>query len=113
MPEPITDALLLTLALCLCTAGMAWFALAMENHWQQVYGRQPPLTPRTILLLRLFGGLALFASLLLCLWVDHASMAALVWIMALTASVLVVAFTCAWRPRWLTALVIWLPPGES
>jgi Protein of unknown function (DUF3325) len=33
-------------------------------------------------------------------------MAALVWVMFLAASALLVAFTLAWRPRWLA----WLAP---
>lgn len=109
MPEnTFTDAALLTLALLLCTTGMAWFALAMEVHWQQVRGKQT-LTQRSKVLLRILGALALFTSLLVCLWVDHISMAALVWIMTLTASTLAVTFTFAWRPRWFAPLVAWLP----
>ena len=51
---------------------------------------------------------SLGASLALCLAVDHASMAALVWVMGLAASALAVAFTLTWRPRWLAALMPWV-----
>ena len=47
------------------------------------------------------------AALALCLWVDHASMAVLVWVMAVAASALVVALTLTWRPRWLRS-VAWV-----
>ena len=58
--------------------------------------------------LRLLGTVGLGASLALCLAVDHASMAALVWVMGLAASALAVAFTLTWRPRWLAALMPWV-----
>lgn len=115
MPEAdMIKALLLTLAVLLCTLGMAWFALAMEVHWQQVRGTDAPV-PRGIAgLLRGLGSAALLSSLLLCLSVDHATMAALVWVMTVAGSALAVAFTLSWRPRWLAVLVIWLPsPGRA
>ena len=58
---------------------------------------------------RLFIMLAIAGSLGLCLAVDHASMAALVWVMALAAAALVVAMALSWRPHWLRLLV----PGVS
>ncbi|MGC3985847.1 MAG: DUF3325 domain-containing protein [Pseudorhodoferax sp.] len=102
------DALLLGAALLAALAGMGWLALAMDVHWQQVCGAaaQPPARVR---LLRALGVLALAASLWLCLAVDHASMAALVWVMALAAAALAVAMALAWRPRWLRVLV----PGAA
>lgn len=86
--------------------GVAWLALAMTAHWQQV--RPDGLSVASTLKLRALGASALAASLLLCLWVDHVSMALIVWIMALTASAFAIAFTLAWRPRWLVWLVAWL-----
>jgi hypothetical protein len=59
--------------------------------------------------MRCLGALALLASLLLCLRVDHASMAALVWVMGLVAAALLVAFTLSWKPRLLRALVFKRP----
>lgn len=100
------DALLLAAALLCSSAGFAWLALAMEVHWQQVRGPQPPARS-TVLALRLLGAAALAASLLLCLRADHGSMAALVWVMGLAASALLVAFTLSWRPRALAPLVAW------
>lgn len=100
------DALLLTLALLCCAAGLGWYALSMEVHWKQACGKRSR-SPGSIRVMRVLGPVALFAALLLCLRVDHASMAVLVWFMALAASALLIAFTLAWRPRWLSPLVIW------
>lgn len=88
------------------TLGLAWLALAMDAHWKQVRGPQPPAR-RTVLTLRVFGALALALSLGLCLSADHASMASLVWVLALAAGALMVAFTLAWRPRMMAPLVAW------
>lgn len=103
MPE----VLLRVLALLCCTAGFAWLALSMESHWAQVRGAQP-LPRGTAIALRALGGAALLGSLLLCLRVDHASMAVLVWVMSLAGAALVVAFTFAWRPRWMALPVAWV-----
>jgi hypothetical protein len=99
----MAEALLLTGALLAGVCGMAWLALAKPAHWQQARGAQP-LTPGTGGRLRGLGSAALAGSLALCLAADHASMAALVWIMTLSGSALLVAFTLAWRPRWLAWL---------
>lgn len=98
------EVLLRALALLCCTAGLAWLALSMESHWEQVRGSQP-LPRSTVIALRVLGSAALVGSLLLCLRVDHASMAALVWVMSLAGAALVVAFTFTWRPRWMAPLL--------
>lgn len=87
--------------------GMAFIALALPAHWEQVRGRSaaPAGTVKT---LRALGSFALLLSLVACLKADHASMASLVWLMLLTASALAVAFTLSWRPRWLAWLVAWV-----
>lgn len=100
-------ALLLTLALACCFCGLAWLALAMEAHWQQL--RRNAAGRRTVLSLRALGAAALAAALAICLAADHGSMASLVWVMALAASALAVAMLLAWRPRWLAWLVAWVP----
>lgn len=96
MPE----ALMLVMAWLATLAGMGWFALAMEAHWQQVRGSGTPPAG----LLRVLGAAALLVSLALCLAADHVSMAALVWVLMLTAAALAVAFTLSWRPRLLAPL---------
>lgn len=101
MPE----SLLLLLAVLWSLAGMGWLALALDVHWKQVRGTAPrgPLT--TAGRLRALAGLALFGALLLCLKVDHATMASLVWVMVLAGAALAIAFTLAWRPHWLAPLL--------
>ncbi|MET0378471.1 MAG: DUF3325 domain-containing protein [Spongiibacteraceae bacterium] len=106
----MSDALLLFLALLCNVAGLAWLALAMDVHWRQVRGDQAT-PPRVVPVLRGLGAVALMVSLGLCLRVDHASMAALVWVMALAAAALVVAFTLSWRPRLLVPLAVWVRAG--
>lgn len=105
------DGLMLLAALLGNTAGMGWLALAMDVHWKQVRGRVPR-GPKMVLCLRSLGALALAASLLLCLRVDHPSMASLVWVMALAGAALIIAFTLAWRPRWL-AILLARAPGAA
>lgn len=100
-------ALLLLAALLACVAGMAWLALAMDVHWAQVQTRTgacPPLSVPGMWRLRVLGVLGLGSALMLCLAADHASMAALVWVMALAVAALLVALTLSWRPHWLRAL---------
>lgn len=101
------DALLLLGALAANLAGLALLALAMDAHWRQVRGRQP-LAPRIARTLRALGATALALSLFCCLRADHASMAALVWVMALAAAALAVALMLAWRPRLLALLIAWV-----
>lgn len=108
MPEAFTSpALLLVLALMCLVIGLAWLALAMDVHWQQVRGNQP-LPKAVVRALRVMGGGALLVSLVLCLLADHPSMAALVWIMGLAASALIVTFTFTWQPRVFAPLVLWV-----
>lgn len=102
------DFLLLVLALLCSVCGMAWLALGMKVHWQQVRNGAERSEP-TVLILRILGTAALLGSLLLCLSADHGSIAPLVWFMSLAAAALTVAFLLTWRPRWLAWLVLWVP----
>lgn len=107
----MADSFWLLAAATLCSLmGMARFALAMPVHWQQVHGKAA-LAPRTALALRIGGGGALAAALFLCLAADHASMAALVWVMLLTVAAVSVAMLLAYRPRWVRFLGAWTAPA--
>lgn len=97
--------LLLAVAAITCICGLAWLALAMDVHWKQIRKDNPSAT--TVRTLRWLGSLSLFTSLVLCLIVDHASMASLVWVMLLAGSALTVAFTFTWRPRLFAFLIVW------
>lgn len=90
-----------TLAALITVLGFAWLALAMEEHWRQVRNSPPP-SAGARRLMRILGALALLASLLLCLRVDYASMAVLVWVMYLVSAALLMALILAWRPRLLS-----------
>ena len=109
MPEASSGGWLLAAALSACLAGMGWLALAMDAHARQVWGRAPG--PVAVRMLRLAGSAALLAGLVLCLAVDHPSMAVLVWVMALAAAAAAVAFILAWRAHWLAVLVPWMRRG--
>lgn len=98
---------MLAAALLACVLGFGWLALAMEPHWRQVRG-DVPISRGVVTVLRALGASALLVSLVLCLQVDHVSMASLVWIMALAAAALIITFTLAWRPRTLAWLVAWV-----
>lgn len=109
------DALLLTAAVAVNVISLGWLALSMDVHWSQVRGTEP-LPRRTVRTLRWMGAVGLLAALALCLAVDHASMASLVWFMALAGAALTIAFTLSWRPRVLGVLVVWVrrsPAGAA
>ncbi|HWJ05962.1 MAG TPA: DUF3325 family protein [Steroidobacteraceae bacterium] len=103
------DALFYVLVVLLLVLGLASLALAMERHWRQLrHGL--PLPRRTTLALRAMGAAALAASLALCLWLDHGTIASLVWVMALVPAALAVTFTFSWRPQWFAPLLCWVGP---
>lgn len=105
----MADSFWLLVAAALCALiGMARLALAMPVHWQQVHGKSG-LAPRSARRLRIGGGGGLLAALLLCLAADHASMAALVWVMLLTVAAVSVAMLLAYRPRWVRFLGVSAP----
>ncbi|SDQ66329.1 Protein of unknown function [Pseudoxanthomonas sp. CF385] len=106
MPDPASHDSLLSLALIASVAGMGWLALSMQVHAQQAWNRAP--SPTALKVLRWMGSAALLAAFVLCLCADHATMAVLVWFMALAGAALTVAFTLSWRPRWLRVLAPWI-----
>lgn len=99
----MSDSLPLVGAVLLNIAGFGWLALAMDAHWKRVRGSGKQ-TPGGQRLLRLAAAVAFLISLALCNLSDHATIAALVWVMALTAGALTVAFSLTWRPVWLRPL---------
>ena len=107
----MVKAILLLAAFLICTCGMAWLALSLEPHWRQLRTGRP--APAQVRQLRLLGWIAIIGSLPICLAADHASMAALVWIMTLAAAALAVAFTLTWRPRLLVPLVAWISAPKA
>ena len=100
--------ILLAAALLSSVFGMAWLALGMKVHWQQVRGGDSESSAATTRVLRVLGFAALLLSFVLCFTADHPSIAILVWVMSLAAAALSVAFTLSWRPRLLAPLVGWV-----
>lgn len=105
MSDAALSAALMTAALLTSVVGMGWLALAMPVHASQAWDRPPSTTALKVL--RWLGVLSLLVALCLCLAVDHASMASLVWVMAMAFAALLVAMTLAMRPRWLRILAPW------
>ncbi len=106
MPEHASAAWLLLAAVLSAFAGMGWLALSMPVHAQQAWNRAP--APAALRVLRWLGAIAIAAALFLCLRVDHATMAVLVWVMALSGAALMVAFVLSSRPYWLRVLAPWV-----
>lgn len=104
------DAFFLIAALLSASVGMGWLALAMDVHWKQVCGSRV-LSHRRVIVLRTLAVAALLSSLIFCLLADTATMAALVWMMALAIASVFVAYLLSWRPRALAPLVLWVTPG--
>lgn len=101
------ESVLLGAALLSSICGMAWLALGMKVHWQQVRGDDSESSAATTRVLRALGFAALLLSFILCFTADHPSIAVLVWVMSLAAAALSVTFTLSWRPRLLAPLVCW------
>lgn len=99
------DALMLAAAFAVNLTSLGWLALSIHAHWEQVRGTEP-LVRSTTRTLRWLGAAGLLVAL--CLAVDHASMAALVWFMALAGAALGIAFALSWRPRVLGVLIAWV-----
>ncbi len=95
----------LMIAVLFSLSGMMWLALSLLPHWRQAVGERPLSTGRQRVL-RVLGVGALTLALGLCLRVDHASMAVLVWMMTMSGAAFSVALLFAWRPRWSRAWVL-------
>lgn len=100
----MAESLLLGAAAVVTFLGLAWLALGMATHWEQVHRVGSP--SRWI---RWAGVAALGLSLGLCLAADHPSMAALVWLMLLAASAVGVAMALSSRAHWLR----WVWPATA
>lgn len=91
--------------LFLAYVGFALLALGQERHWRAVTGSASQMVLR-VSRLRGLGCLALAVSFGLALLGDGPSFGTLLWITLLSLSAMAVAFTLAWRPKWLSPLAI-------
>jgi hypothetical protein len=94
---------LLVLAALSAFSGCAMLALSQERHWQAVSGATcgPPARVRRS------GWLLITISLIMCIWRDGGSFAALLWPLMLMLGALATAATLTWQPavlRFLTRL---------
>jgi hypothetical protein len=68
-----------------------------------------PASPGAVRALRVLGAGAIVLSLVLSAIADHATMAALVWVMSLALGGVSVGMVLAWKPRLLAVLTLALP----
>jgi hypothetical protein len=85
--------------------GLAWLALALPRHWRDATGR-PESPVRARAALRAAGATALVASFAMGIARDGWAFGSLVWVTVIAATAIGVAFTGAWRPRWLRVLAL-------
>lgn len=85
--------------------GFALLALSQTRHWRRVLDAPPP-SFRQPRMLRALGGAAIGLSLALALLRDGPGFGALLWATVLSLVALAVAFTLAWRPKWLQPLAL-------
>ncbi|MEM0912437.1 MAG: DUF3325 domain-containing protein, partial [Pseudomonadota bacterium] len=95
--------LLLSLASVITVVSFGWLALAMNSHWKQVFAQTGPTKP-TQTRLRIMACAGLLTSLWLCLLANHASIAALVWIMLLTGAAFLIGMLLSWKPKVLRGI---------
>lgn len=93
----MADWLLLIGAATSAWLASAWLALAMPEHWKRVFDSGSPSKSK-VLVLRLLASAGLIGSATLCFLADRPSMAVLVWLMLLSLSASLTAFTLAWKP---------------
>ncbi|MDQ9172392.1 DUF3325 domain-containing protein [Oxalobacteraceae bacterium R-40] len=92
--------MILAAAAACALTGFAWLALAMEEHWTQVFSKPPPSpTPQAVL--RALGLTGLAASGALCFVADRPSMAILVWILFMAVGSISIALMLTWKPALL------------
>jgi hypothetical protein len=82
----LTALLFTVAALSAATAGFAGLSLAMDRHWQGIYGRGAAPEPGRRRLLQGLGSVALLASLACCLAVRDSAQAFVMWVGLLTAA---------------------------
>ncbi|WP_198972932.1 DUF3325 domain-containing protein [Xylophilus sp. ASV27] len=97
------EALLTLLAAALAYAGFALWALSQQRHVGAVLGTHDDVPVRTAAL-RISGSILLLAALALCLRGHGPGLGSVVWMVLISVAAIAVAFTLAWRARWLRHL---------
>lgn len=79
------------------------FAMAINSHFQQVYGRNTWPDSRRYLF-QAIAGVYLLAALSICIEFWKLSIGILVWIGLMQTAGVLVAALITWRPAWFSAL---------
>ncbi|MES2950146.1 MAG: DUF3325 family protein [Pseudomonadota bacterium] len=88
------------IALLLNLLGFALLALSQPRHRERVYGSNQAVA-LVFTRHRAIGFIAISLSLPACLISQGGSFGTLLWVLAMTAAAMAVAFTLTWRPLWL------------
>lgn len=100
-----------TITLSLSFVGLAFLALAMRRHHQQVWGRAP--SRRVRLLLHLIGTVGLSASLVACIASAGWAIGPVLWFGLLSAASLVVVLLLTYRLRIAALAAFVIPIARS
>jgi hypothetical protein len=98
----MSHAIVVSIALGLCFAGMAALSLAIDRHHRQVYGNDAPTRKRR--LLRLAGGLLLLLAIAPCVLLWGPGAGSVAWIGMQTIGALLAASLLAYWPRQIAPL---------
>ena len=88
--------------------GFALLALGQRKHRLAVMSADLKTTPFRSAVPRCLGVLALAVSLALAMFLHGPSFGSLLWVTVLSIGAAAVAFTLAWRPKWLRPLATYL-----
>ncbi|MGH8052849.1 MAG: DUF3325 domain-containing protein [Stenotrophomonas sp.] len=100
---------MMLLSLALSYSGFTALSLAMDKHQQELHGKAQHNTKR-MRVWRWLGWAALTVAFGLCVWSQGWALGPVVWLGALTAAGLLIAFGLyPYRPRWIVPLAWALP----
>ncbi len=88
----------------MCWTGFGLLALSQREHWTVSAAELAYPSRRRVRGVRFLGALLLAGALAPCVAAHGAGFGLLLWMLLLAASAAAVAFTLAWRPRWLALL---------
>lgn len=100
----LRDILLALAALAAATAGFTALSLAMERHWEQLYGRGAALPARARRGLRHAGAVGLLASLAACIALRGAAQGWVAWAGVLTLAGITLVLVLGYAARGVARL---------
>ena len=100
---------MMLLSIALSYSGFTALSLAMDKHQQELHGKTQA-SPGRMRAWRWLGWFVLTAAFALCVWKHGWALGPVLWLGALTAAGLVIAFGLyPYRPRWIVPLAWALP----